>query len=70
MLDLILIITPIALLDSTSIIPVCLVPLANLLASRRPILAAGALVAGLGADLRVPSVLPVNAQPVSGSMMV
>jgi cytochrome c biogenesis protein CcdA len=47
MLQLILVIAPIALLDSTSIIPVCLVPLAKLLASRRPILGAGALVAGV-----------------------
>ena len=47
MLQLILVIAPIALLDSTSIVPVCLVPLAKLLASRRPILAAGAMIAGV-----------------------
>jgi cytochrome c biogenesis protein CcdA len=47
MFHLILFIAPIALLDSTSIIPVCLVPLARLLASRRPVLAAGAMVVGV-----------------------
>jgi cytochrome c biogenesis protein CcdA len=47
MFQVILVIAPIALLDSTSIIPVCLVPLARLLASRRPVLAAGAMIAGI-----------------------
>jgi cytochrome c biogenesis protein CcdA len=47
MFQVLLVITPIALLDSTSIVPVCLVPLAKLLASRRPILAAGSMMAGV-----------------------
>ena len=47
MLDLLALLTPIAVIDSTSITPLALVPLATLLAGKRPIVTAFSLLAGL-----------------------
>ncbi len=47
MLELLTVLTPIALIDSTSITPLGLVPLATILAGRRPFGAAFAFLAGL-----------------------
>jgi cytochrome c biogenesis protein CcdA len=47
MLDLLTILAPIALIDSTSVIPLALVTLINLLAGKRPFLASFAFLAGL-----------------------
>jgi len=47
MMTIILILAPISLLDSTSIIPLSLLPLIILLSGRRPILGSGAFLAGI-----------------------
>ena len=47
MLELLAVLTPIALIDSTSITPLALVPLATILAGRRPFGTAFAFLAGL-----------------------
>ena len=47
MIELLLILTPIALIDSTSIVPLSLVPLAVLFTSRRPLVGTTAFLSGL-----------------------
>ena len=47
MVDLLAVLTPIALIDSTSVTPLGLVPLTTILAGRRPYLTALAFLAGL-----------------------
>jgi cytochrome c biogenesis protein CcdA len=47
MVELVLILTPIALIDSTSIVPLSLVPLAVLFTSRRPLAGTTAFLSGL-----------------------
>lgn len=47
MAALLILLTPISLLDSTSIIPLCIVPLIALLAGPRPLIGASALVLGV-----------------------
>ncbi len=47
MVELLLILTPIALIDSTSIVPLSLVPLAVLFTSRRPLAGTIAFLSGL-----------------------
>ena len=47
MWQLILVLTPIALADSLSVIPMCIVPLSLVLSSRRPLLGSTALIAGI-----------------------
>jgi cytochrome c biogenesis protein CcdA len=47
MMTLLLILTPISLLDSLSVVPLCIVPLAILLGGKRPILGPVMLIAGI-----------------------
>jgi hypothetical protein len=47
MTDLLLVLTPISLADSLSVVPMCIVPLAILLAGRRPLFGAGMFIAGV-----------------------